>query len=130
MRRTLLLVTALACNPGPALAGPGHGLWKTQPDDNGNFGHVRMQTCSDGHVCGGLVAAFGPDGTPVQSDNTGRVIVWDMVAQGNGHYTDGKVYPPDRDKTYSAKMELRGDTLGVSGCVFGLCRESIWRRAR
>lgn len=130
MRRTILTLIALALTAGPALADPSHGLWKTQPDDNGNYGHVQMQTCSNGRICGGLVAAFGPDGQTVPSDNIGRAIVWDMVADGDGGYDDGKVYAPDRDKTYSAKMELRGNTLGVSGCVFGICRESVWTRQR
>lgn len=130
MRRLHLTLAALALTATPALADPSHGLWKTQPDDNGNFGHVQMQTCSNGRICGGLVAAFGPNGKPIPSDNIGRAIVWNMVPNDSGRYSDGKVYAPDRDKTYSAKMELRGTRLGVSGCVLGICRESIWTRVR
>ncbi|MBN2759253.1 MAG: DUF2147 domain-containing protein [Rhodobacteraceae bacterium] len=130
MRITLATLAALTLMATPTLADPSHGLWKTKPDDNGNFGHVQMQTCSNGRICGGLVAAFGPNGQPIPSDNIGRAIVWDMVPKGDGSYGDGKVYAPDRGKTYSAKMELRGNSLGVSGCVMGICRESVWTRAR
>jgi len=128
MRKLTVLASLLAVLAAPALADPVHGTWKTLPDDNGNFGHVRIQTCENGKICGGLVASFNSAGQSVQSPNLGRPIVWDMEPQGNGAYGKGKVYAPDRDKTYNSKMELRGNTLGVSGCVIGICRESQWTR--
>lgn len=128
MRKLTLIASLLAMMTTPALADPAHGLWKTKPDDNGNFGHVRIQTCQNGKICGGLVKAFGPNGQEIASPNIGRAIVWDMDAAGGGAYRNGKVYAPDRDRTYNARMELRGDTLGVSGCVLGICRESAWTR--
>ncbi len=52
-----------------------------------------------------------------------------MVAQGDGAYGDGKIWSPDRDKTYNSKMQLSGDALQVSGCVFGICRDGgTWQR--
>ena len=127
--RTLAALTAtLALLAAPALADPVHGTWKTKPDDNGNFGHVRIQTCENGKICGGLIASFNSAGARIESPNLGRAIVWDMEAQGGGAYGNGKVYAPDRDKTYNSKMELRGNTLGVSGCVAFVCRESEWTR--
>jgi uncharacterized protein (DUF2147 family) len=128
MRKLTVLASLLAVLAAPALADPVHGTWKTLPDDNGNFGHVRIQTCENGKICGGLVASFNGAGERIQSPNLGRAIVWDMEPQGNGAYGKGKVYAPDRDKTYNSKMELRGNTLGVSGCVIGICRESQWTR--
>lgn len=128
MRKLTLTAAVLSLLALPALADPAHGLWKTQPDDNGNFGHVRIQTCPNGKICGGLVTAFNGAGQQIDSPNIGRAIVWDMVAQGNGAYANGKVYAPDRDSTYNAKMQLRGNVLGVSGCVAFICRESSWTR--
>ena len=128
MRKLTVLASLLAVLAAPALADPVHGTWKTLPDDNGNFGHVRIQTCENGKICGGLVASFNSAGQSVQSPNLGRAIVWDMEPQGNGAYGKGKVYAPDRDKTYNSKMELRGNTLGVSGGAFGIWRESEWTR--
>ena len=128
MRKTTLVAMAFSLMALPALADPAHGLWKTQPDDNGNFGHVRMQTCSNGKICGGLVAAFDGAGQQMESPNIGRAIVWDMEPESDGQYRNGRVWAPDRDRTYNSRMELRGSTLGVSGCVLGICREQQWTR--
>ena len=52
-----------------------------------------------------------------------------MEAQGSGAYSGGKVYSPDRDKTYNSKMQLSGNKLAVSGCVLGICRDGgTWTR--
>jgi uncharacterized protein (DUF2147 family) len=128
MRKLVKLSALLTLLAAPALADPVHGTWKTKPDDNGNFGHVRIETCEGGKICGTLIASFNSAGQKVQSPNLGRKIVWDMEAQGNGAYGKGKVYAPDRDKTYNSKMSLNGSTLGVSGCVAFICRESDWAR--
>ena len=51
-----------------------------------------------------------------------------MKASGDGTYSGGKIWAPDRDKTYNSKMALSGDTLTVSGCVIGICRDQDWQR--
>ena len=49
---------------------------------------------------------------------------------GGGSYK-GKVWSPDRDKTYNSRLELTGDTLKVSGCVLGICRDGgSWSRLK
>ena len=55
-----------------------------------------------------------------------------MAAKGGGAYGGGKVWAPDRDKTYNSKMQLSGDSLAVSGCVLGgiICRASDWTRVK
>ncbi|MDR5652305.1 DUF2147 domain-containing protein [Ruixingdingia sedimenti] len=125
----LILAAGLALAAAPALADPVLGLWKTKPDDNGNFGQVEIVPCG-AMVCGTLVKAFDAAGKPMASANVGKRIVWDMQPRGNGKYGGGKVWAPDRDKTYSAKMELNGDTLAVSGCVTVFCRAQEWTRAK
>lgn len=128
MRKVLTVVLAVLA--GPALAAdPAEGTWKTKPDDNGHFGYVEIAPCGAA-LCGVLVKAFDETGAEIESPNIGKQIVWDMVANGDGTYGDGKVWAPDRDKTYNSKMALDGDTLGVSGCVLGgiICRESAWTR--
>ena len=128
MRHLISAAVALSFFALPALADPAHGLWKTKPDDNGNYGHVRIQTCPNGKICGGLVTAFNRAGQQIESPNIGRAIVWDMEPQGDGAYSNGRIYAPDRDNTYNARMNLRGNTLGVSGCVAFICREQAWTR--
>jgi uncharacterized protein (DUF2147 family) len=127
--RTLILAAALSLLASAALADPVEGLWKTKPDDNGNFGHVEIAPCG-AKLCGILVKAFDGSGAEIDSPNIGRKIVWDMVANGDGTYGGGKVWAPDRDKTYKSKMKLDGSSLAVSGCVLGgaICRDSVWTR--
>ncbi len=130
--KTLLLATAAAMIAGAAFAAdPVEGLWKTKPDDNGNFGYVQIAPCG-AKLCGVLIKAFDSNGAEKPSENVGKQIVWDMVANGDGSYGSGKVWAPDRDKTYKSKMQLAGDNLSVSGCVLGgvICRASDWQRVK
>ncbi len=129
--RMFAVAAALVFAAGSALADPVEGMWKTKPDDNGKFGNVEIAPCG-AKFCGVLVKAFDETGAEVESPNIGKQIVWDMTANGDGTYGGGKVWAPDRDKTYKAKMALNGDALGVSGCVLGgaICRESMWTRVK
>lgn len=128
MKRVLLAVAALVVSAGAALADPLEGMWQTAPDDNGNRGLIRVEQCGTA-LCGTLVQAFGPDGNSVDSPNVGRQIISETRPDGQGGYR-GKVYSPDRDKTYNSRLTLAGDTLSVSGCVLGICRDGgTWRRA-
>lgn len=125
------IVTALILMAGTVHADPVEGIWQTKPDDNGNYGQVEIKPCGD-KLCGVLIKAFDSAGAQAPSDNIGRQIVWDMVANGDGSYGGGQVWAPDRDKTYSSKMALSGDMLAVSGCVLGglICRASEWSRTK
>lgn len=126
--RKLVLAVLLVLGAGAALADPVEGVWKTKPDDNGNFGHVKIAACGAAY-CGTLVKAFDGAGKEIDSPNVGKQIVWDMVAYPDGLYDDGKVWSPDRDKTYDSDMTLAGDSLKVRGCVFGICRDGgTWAR--
>ncbi|WP_102226422.1 DUF2147 domain-containing protein [Acidimangrovimonas sediminis] len=133
MKNFAIAAALLALTSVPAFAAdPLVGTWKTKPDDNGHFGFVDIKPCG-GAFCGTLVKAFGADGQAMQSDNVGRRIVWDMKNQGGGHYGGGKVWSPDRDKTYTSKMDLKGDAVAVSGCVLGgmICRNGgTWTRVK
>jgi uncharacterized protein (DUF2147 family) len=131
MIRKLALAAAMSFLADAAFADPVEGVWKTKPDDNGNFGHVQIAPCG-AKLCGVLIKAFDGAGAEKASENIGKQIVWDMVANGDGTYGGGKVWAPDRDKTYKSKMSLSGDTLSVSGCVLGgvICRASDWSRVK
>ena len=124
------LAAALVLIAGGAAADPVEGMWQTRPDDNGNFGHVQIGACG-AMFCGTLVTAFDGSGKQIDSPNIGKQIVWDMVAQGDGAYGDGKVWSPDRDKTYNSDMTLAGNKLSVRGCVLGICRDGgTWSRVK
>ncbi len=125
MLRAMIVGLALAASP--ALADPIEGRWLTGADDNGNRGLVDISACGAAY-CGVLVKAYDGSGAEIPSPNIGRQIVWNTVNKGNGVYR-GKVYSPDRDKTYNSKLVLSGAGLSVSGCVLGVCREGgVWSK--
>ncbi|SLN35482.1 hypothetical protein AQS8620_01238 [Aquimixticola soesokkakensis] len=101
------------------------GTWQTQVDD-GAYAFVEIAPCGD-KLCGTIARTFNADGE-YKSANLGRPIVWDMVAQGDGTYKDGKIWQPSTDKVYNSKMALSGDQLKVSGCVGPICKGQTWVR--
>lgn len=121
---TLAAVLGLA---SAAAADDLEGRWATPADDNGNRGMVEVAPCGAA-LCGTLIAAFDASGAQMESPNIGRQIIFDTVPQGGGEYR-GQVWSPDRDKTYNSRLQLSGNTLSVSGCVLGICRDGgTWTR--
>ncbi|QDY68689.1 DUF2147 domain-containing protein [Qingshengfaniella alkalisoli] len=129
MRNAIYMAATLTLIAGAAAADDVEGIWQTQPDDNGRFAHIEVAPCG-AKLCGTIRTAFDGQGQPIASETIGKPIIWDMVPKGDGIYGDGKVYAPDRDKTYNSKMELAGDRLEVSGCVIAICRSQTWVRVR
>lgn len=125
----LILAAAVAFAPGMALAAdPLLGTWATIADDNGNSGHITISECG-AKLCGVLSKSFDKSGKLFVSANQGKKLLWDMEAKGGGSYSGGKVWSPDRDKTYNGRLELAGNKLTVKGCVLGICREGgVWSR--
>ncbi len=122
-----LAITTIAA--GAAMADPLEGLWRTTKDDNGNSGLIQVAPCGD-KLCGKLIKSFDKNGKEMASKNIGKNIISQTVAEGNGAYK-GKVYSPDRDKTYNSKLMLSGNTLKVQGCVLFICRDGgTWTRAK
>ncbi len=125
-----MMVTAVLAAGAAQAADPVEGLWQTQPDDNGHYGHIQIAPCGAAY-CGVLVKAFNKDGTEEASPNIGKQIIWDMKAEGDGLYDGGMIWAPDRDKTYKSKMQLTGDGLAVEGCVLFICRDGgTWNRVK
>lgn len=61
----------------------------------------------------------------------GLVILKDFKYDGDGEWNEGKIYDPEKGKTYKARMQLKGeDKLDVRGYVgvpaFG--RSTVWTR--
>ena len=124
----MLALGALMISAGAAMADPLEGLWRTARDDNGNSGLIQVAPCGDA-LCGTLIRAYDANGNEMASDNVGRLIISETRPRGNGEYR-GKVYSPDRDQTYNSRLMLSGDTISVSGCVLGICRDGgTWSRA-
>ncbi len=130
MKKLMATAAIFVLGAGMAVADPVFGIWKTIPDDNGNFGHIDVRACGS-KICGTLIKSFGSDGAEMSSPNTGKKIVWGMEAKGGGEYDGGKVWSPDRDKTYKSKMQLNGNKLAIQGCVMFICRDGgKWTRVK
>jgi len=129
MRKTLIMTAVLGLGAGGALAEPLLGTWLTAKDDNGHSGLIEVAPCGDA-LCGTLVKSYDETGTEIDSPHTGRDIISETVPVGDGRY-EGKIYSPDRDKTYDSKLELQGDRLKVSGCVMFICRDGgTWKKVQ
>ncbi len=114
MKNILKIAATLSLLSGAAVADPVLGVWKTTPDDNGNFGHIKVAEC-EGEICGTLIKSFDSTGASYESENIGKQIIWAMKNKGDGKYGGGKIWSPDRDKVYNSKMVLEGnDQLKIS----------------
>ncbi|KUJ79392.1 DUF2147 domain-containing protein [Ruegeria profundi] len=132
--KTFTLAAGLAVLATTALAAdPVDGLWKTAPGDTGGYLHVTIAECGSA-ICGTIDTAFDADGNEqLEYENLGKQIIWDMIPEGGGSYDNGKIWAPDRDKTYNSKMTLDGQNeLTVKGCVAGglICRGQTWTRVQ
>ena len=129
MKKIAMTAAALMALTTTAFADPLEGLWQTAQDDNGNFGHIQVAPCGAA-LCGTLVKSYDSSGAEMITENVGRQIISETVANGGGQYR-GKVWSPDRDKTYNSRLQLSGNTLAVSGCVLGICRDGgTWTRVQ
>jgi uncharacterized protein (DUF2147 family) len=130
MQKLCLMATGFAVLASAAMAAdPVEGLWKTAPQDDGGYGFIQIAPCGPA-FCGTLMKGVNGAGEVATSGgDIGKQIIWDMTAQGDGLYNGGKIWSPDRDKTYNSKMQLSGDSLAISGCVLGICRDGgTWVR--
>ncbi len=129
MTRAIIAAALAALIATPSFADPVLGLYKTQPGDDGNYGHIELYDC-DGSICGIIRGAFYSAGNALESDTIGKRMLWDMRAEGDGTYSGGRIWAPDRDKVYKSKMDLSGNTLEVSGCILVVCRAQSWTRVQ
>ncbi|MEL6266227.1 MAG: DUF2147 domain-containing protein [Pseudomonadota bacterium] len=110
-----------------AVAEEATGTWRTQEGDGGRYLHVAIMPCQGGGtLCGTISGAFEGADTGL----VGKPIIWDMTPDGAAAWSGGRIWAPDEDETYRAKMALRGAVLEVSGCILGglVCRGQDWTR--
>lgn len=128
--RMIVLASAIALFAGAAGANDVYGIWQTQKNDEGKFLHVKVHACDSdaAKVCGTIESAHGG----ATGENVGKPIIWDMSPDGSNAWDDGKIWKVDDDEVYDSEMELKGDTLEVSGCVLGglICRSQSWPRVK
>lgn len=118
----LLMSTSLT-----ALAQDINGLWRTELTEEGYL-EVSIETCETNMLCGTILRARDLEGNEQPYEHTGKRMIWDMVASGPANWADGQIWDPRNDRTFRSRMELSGDTLLVSGCVFRICQTQTWQR--
>jgi len=127
MKKLGLIFAFVFALAAPAFADPVEGVWKTQVDD-GSYAHIKISMCG-AKICGVIARTFNSDGE-FKSENIGRKLVWDMVANGGGAYGSGKIWQPSKDKVYKSTMALTGNSLKVAGCWGPICKKQTWSRVK
>lgn len=128
MKRVIMAAVAAAFSAGMAAADPAEGMWKTEVDD-GSYAHIAMKPCGE-NICGTIARTFNSDGE-YNSPNKGKVLVRNMKPSGDGSYS-GRVWRPSNDKIYIGKMQVKGNSLTLKGCVAGglICSSQKWTRVK
>ncbi len=105
------------------------GLWLTEPDRKDLVSHIDIRYCG-ASLCGWMTAAFDATGALVVTKNTGNQLFWDMMPDGPGQYSGGRVLLPLVNIEADATMLLKGDLLLVRACKLGQCVAQTWTRVR
>lgn len=120
-----------------AIAGPldVNGLWLTQS----RSAHIEVADCGDGTPCGTLVwidFKAGDSGLDDRNPDTTLhtrpllgLLMLREFKEGGSSWRGGKIYDPEKGKTYRSNLKLKkDDTLQVKGCVGPICQAQIWTR--
>lgn len=126
--KKLMIAAILSVLAGAAAADPVEGVWQTEPDD-GAYAHIQIAPCGAA-FCGVISRTFNDEGE-YKSPNLGKMLVIDMVPNGDNAYA-GKVWRPSNNKIYIGKIQLSGDSLKLAGCIAGglLCSKQDWQRVK
>ncbi len=104
-----------------------NGLWRTELTEQGYL-EVSIEACETNMLCGTILRARDPEGNEQPYEHTGKRMIWGMVASGPTNWGDGKIWDPRNDRTVNSRLELSGDTLLVTGCMFRICQTQNWQR--
>ena len=102
--------------------------------ESGGYLHVSFSGCEKdlNLTCGTIQKAFSDGKINEKYENLGKLIVWDMVSDGNGKFKNGKIWDPSENKEdgspkiYNSKMTLNDDILKVEGCILFFCKGQDW----
>lgn len=134
MRRFIVATVFLGGLAGAAQAGP-HDVFATFATQEGTS-HIQISDCGDGSPCG-TVVWIDPNSLPEgvtpdtaigkNGDNIlGLTLLKDFQRKGKD-WRGGKVYDPENDKMYAARIKRMGDgNLQLKGCVGPFCQTQVW----
>lgn len=101
------------------------GVWLTQPDAKGQVAYVVSKPCGKGY-CGTIARAFDAKGREVTTPNIGKRVFWDMVPEGSDYA--GRAYVPAHNREYAGRLQVRGNSMKVKGCLGPVCQGQTWKR--
>lgn len=126
-RAIIWAALAALLGAAPAFAGDMLGEWRTEPDNKGQTGDVRVVPCGSGY-CGTIVRAHDSAGTQITTKNVGRQVLFDFAANDAGGYA-GEVYVPLMSARFPATVVVRGAQMTMRACNgVGICRSQTWQR--
>ena len=120
----LILAALAAQTPAPA---PIEGRWKSP----GGNSIIDLAVCGASH--GGTVAwaraKAKQDSRKTTEQLVGTQLLTGLEQDKKGRW-HGKLFIPDKNMRVTAKLQLVGDQLKVSGCAAGraLCKSTLWTR--
>lgn len=121
----LILVAALAMqSPAPASI---EGRWKSP----GGNSIIEIAACGTS-TCGTVAWASAKakqDSRKATDQLVGTQLLTGLAQDAKGRW-HGKLFIPDKNMRVTAKLQLVGDQLRVSGCAAGkaLCKSTLWSR--
>jgi len=112
------------------------GTFQTATSQSGGYLHVSFASCekNSNFTCGTIKKAFSNGKINEKYENLGKLIVWDMVFDGNGKFKNGKIWDPSENKEdgspkiYNSKMTLNENILKVEGCILFFCKGQDWKK--
>ena len=119
---------AAGCIATPSLGEPVEGIWRTEPDAQGQVALVSASSCGE-KLCGSIVAVENSDGQKIAHPNVGVRLFWDMAETSGGLY-QGRAYVPAHQRDYAATMQVSGSQMKVRGCFGPVCQSQTWVRTR
>lgn len=134
---TIAAALTLAATTVGAFAGrtTPHGVWKTIDDETGEtksivklyevegklYGRVDRLLLRPGAVCD---KCEGEDhNQPIE----GMIVVWGLSdADGDGTWEGGKVFDPEKNKTYRCKIWMDDGKIKIRGYLGPFFRTQVW----
>lgn len=124
--------TAVAAEPSPV------GVWRTIDDETGEAkSHVALYE-REGKLYGKVVRLLQEPGAVCDACEgerkgepiEGMIVVWGLE-RDDDEWEDGKIFDPEKGKTYDCRMWLESeDELKVRGYVGPFRRTQTWTRVR
>ncbi len=119
LARSLALALLIAA-PLPALAQDATGLWRSEATEEGTI-EVKIAPCGTA-LCGTILRARDLAGAEQPYPHSGKQMIWDIVSDGPGQWSDGQIWDPRNDRPSPPRWSFRA--------IGSLSRAVFWAFAK